>query len=74
MLFFPSLFFFSSLSAVMQTDGFDYLKKSCPSLLTELLKYVARLGEHSVSASGHRKEMFGDGCDSNGRRVKQRLH
>ncbi|KAF2576746.1 hypothetical protein F2Q70_00005867 [Brassica cretica] len=60
--------------AVMQTDGFDYLKKSCPSLLTELLKYVARLGEHSVSASGYRKEMFADGCDANGRRVKQRLH
>ncbi|KAL0887577.1 hypothetical protein Bca101_011560 [Brassica carinata] len=48
--------------------------KSCPSLLTELLKYVARLGEHSVSASGHRKEIFADGCDANGRRVKQRLH
>ncbi|XP_013606143.1 PREDICTED: BTB/POZ and MATH domain-containing protein 1-like isoform X1 [Brassica oleracea var. oleracea] len=63
-----------NLKAVMQTDGFDYLKKSCPSLLTELLKYVARLGEHSVSASGYRKEMFADGCDANGRRVKQRLH
>ncbi|CAN7140728.1 unnamed protein product, partial [Brassica rapa subsp. narinosa] len=64
----------ANLKAVMQTDGFDYLKKSCPSLLTELLKYVARLGEHSVSASGYRKEMFADGCDANGRRVKQRLH
>ncbi|XP_024011652.1 BTB/POZ and MATH domain-containing protein 1 isoform X2 [Eutrema salsugineum] len=63
-----------NLKAVMQTDGFDYLKKSCPSLLTELLEYVARLGEHSVVASGHRKEMFADGCDANGRRVKQRLH
>lgn len=68
--FFTLLF----LSAVMQTDGFDYLKKSCPSLLTELLEYVARLSEHSVPASGHRKEIFADGCDANGRRVKPRLH
>lgn len=58
----------------MQTDGFDYLKKSCPSLLTELLKYVARLSEHSVTAPGHPKDIFADGCDANGRRVKQRLH
>nr|VDD19844.1 unnamed protein product [Brassica oleracea] len=63
-----------NLKAVMQTDGFDYLKSSCPSLLTELLEYVARLSEHSVIASGHRKEVFADGCDVNGRRVKQRLH
>ncbi|CAN8244081.1 unnamed protein product [Cochlearia groenlandica] len=64
-----------NLKAVMQTDGFDYLKKSCPSLLTDLLEYVARLNEHSVAASvHHRKEMFADGCDANGRRVKQRLH
>ncbi|CAG7891898.1 unnamed protein product [Brassica rapa] len=60
--------------AVMQTDGFDYLKRSCPSLLTELLEYVARRSEHSVIALGHRKEVFADGCDANGRRVKQRLH
>ncbi|XP_010420683.1 PREDICTED: BTB/POZ and MATH domain-containing protein 1 isoform X1 [Camelina sativa] len=63
-----------NLKAVMHTDGFDYLKKSCPSLLTELLEYVARLSEHSVIASGHRKEIFADGCDGNGRRVKPRLH
>ncbi|WZY75135.1 hypothetical protein YC2023_021519 [Brassica napus] len=69
-----SLGSFLFLSAVMQTDGFDYLKKSCPSLLTELLEYVARRSEHSVIALGHRKEVFADGCDANGRRVKQRLH
>ncbi|XP_010454160.1 PREDICTED: BTB/POZ and MATH domain-containing protein 1-like isoform X1 [Camelina sativa] len=63
-----------NLKAVMHTDGFDYLKKSCPSLLTEILEYVARLSEHSVIASGHRKEIFADGCDANGRRVKPRLH
>ncbi|AED92638.1 BTB-POZ and MATH domain 1 [Arabidopsis thaliana] len=63
-----------NLKAVMQTDGFDYLKESCPSLLTELLQYVARLSEHSVIVSGHRKEIFADGCDASGRRVKPRLH
>ncbi|CAH8271569.1 unnamed protein product [Arabidopsis lyrata] len=63
-----------NLKDVMQTDGFDYLKESCPSLLTELLEYVARLSEHSVIASGHRKEIFADGCDASGRRVKPRLH
>ncbi|CAH8288732.1 unnamed protein product [Eruca vesicaria subsp. sativa] len=69
--------FFASpenLKAVMQTDGFDHLKRSCPSLLTELLKYVARIREHSVTAPGHPRDIFADGCDSNGRRVKQRLH
>ncbi|AAF30312.1 unknown protein [Arabidopsis thaliana] len=63
-----------NLKAVMETDGFDYLKESCPSLLSELLEYVARLSEHSLTSSGHRKELFADGCDLNGRRVKQRLH
>ncbi|XP_010551778.1 PREDICTED: BTB/POZ and MATH domain-containing protein 2-like isoform X1 [Tarenaya hassleriana] len=67
-----------NLKAVMQTEGFEYLNESCPSVLTELLEYVARLGEHSITAasSGHRKEVvaLADGCDSNGRRVKQRLH
>uniref|UniRef100_A0A0E0EFG3 BTB domain-containing protein n=1 Tax=Oryza meridionalis TaxID=40149 RepID=A0A0E0EFG3_9ORYZ len=33
-----------NLKAVMQTDGFDYLQQSCPSLLTELLEYVAKGG------------------------------
>ena len=61
-------------SAVMQTDGFEYLKESCPSVLTELLHYVARIGEHSVIARGYRKETLLDGCDVNGRRVKPRLH
>ncbi|RZC59193.1 hypothetical protein C5167_006502 [Papaver somniferum] len=34
-----------NLRAVMQTDGFEYLKESCPAVLTELLEYVARVGE-----------------------------
>lgn len=63
-----------NLKAVMQTDGFEYLKESCPSVLTELLQYVAKIGEHSVIASGHGNETLPDGCDVNGRRVKQRLN
>ncbi|KAH7862218.1 hypothetical protein Vadar_001569 [Vaccinium darrowii] len=62
-----------NLRAVMQTDGFDYLKESCPSVLTELLEYVARIGEHSAVGSSHGNEAFLDGSDFNGRRVKQRL-
>ncbi|KAK9139562.1 hypothetical protein Scep_009243 [Stephania cephalantha] len=62
-----------NLRAVMQTDGFEYLKESCPSILTELLEYVARVGEHSVIISKHRNEAIFDGSDVNGRRVKQRI-
>ncbi|CAN0898538.1 BTB/POZ and MATH domain-containing protein 2 [Linum grandiflorum] len=62
-----------NLKAVMQTDGFEYLKQSCPSVITELLQYVAKVGEHSaVAASTHGIECL-DG-DINGRRVKQRTH
>lgn len=56
----------------MQTDGFEYLKTSCPSVLTELLAYVAKAGEHTVITSRNTNEVF-DGSDVNGRRVKQRI-
>nr|AFK45358.1 unknown [Medicago truncatula] len=62
-----------NLRAVMQTDGFEYLKESCPSVLTELLEYVARFTEHSDFLCKHRNEAILDGSDVNGRRVKQRL-
>ncbi|KAL2565652.1 hypothetical protein AAZV13_19G119600 [Glycine max] len=62
-----------NLRAVMQTDGFEYLKESCPSVLTELLEYVARFTEHSDIMCKHRNEALLDGSDINGRRVKQRL-
>ncbi|EEF45411.1 BTB/POZ and MATH domain-containing protein 2 isoform X1 [Ricinus communis] len=61
-----------NLKAVMQTDGFEYLKESCPCVITELLQYVARIGEHSGIACAHGNESL-DG-DLNGRRVKQRIH
>ncbi|XAR57180.1 hypothetical protein NMG60_11025233 [Bertholletia excelsa] len=63
-----------NLKAVMQTDGFEYLKESCPSLLTELLEYVAWIGEHSVISYGFRTEEMMDGSDINGRRVKPRIY
>ncbi|KAL4383872.1 hypothetical protein GQ457_15G024890 [Hibiscus cannabinus] len=62
-----------NLRAVMQTDGFEYLKESCPSVMTELLEHVARVNEHSVIISRHGNEAILDGSDANGRRVKQRL-
>lgn len=62
-----------NLRAVMQTDGFEYLKESCPSVLTELLEYVARVSEHSVILCRHGSEAILDGSDANGRRVKPRL-
>ncbi|XP_030516639.2 BTB/POZ and MATH domain-containing protein 2-like [Rhodamnia argentea] len=62
-----------NLRAVMQTDGFEYLKESCPSVLTELLEYVARATEQSMIVSSHGNEGILDGSDANGRRVKQRI-
>ncbi|KAL3649088.1 BTB/POZ and MATH domain-containing protein 2 [Castilleja foliolosa] len=62
-----------NLRAVMQTEGFEYLKESCPHVLTELLEYVARITEHSLSVSKQGTEGILDGTDVNGRRVKQRL-
>ncbi|XP_073054184.1 BTB/POZ and MATH domain-containing protein 2-like [Primulina eburnea] len=62
-----------NLRAVMQTNGFDYLKESCPHVLSELLEYVARINEHSVAAGKLGTEVILDGSDVNGRRVKQRL-
>ncbi|KAF4382750.1 hypothetical protein G4B88_021533 [Cannabis sativa] len=57
--------------AVMQTDGFDYLKESCPSVITDLLQYVA--SEHHSTVFRLGNEAILDGSDINGRRVKQRL-
>ena len=43
---------FLSPPAVMQTDGFEYLKQSCPTVLTELLEYVARVVNTLSSYAG----------------------
>ncbi|KAG2727368.1 hypothetical protein I3760_01G154300 [Carya illinoinensis] len=63
-----------NLRAVMQTDGFEYLKESCPCVLGELLQYVARIGKHSVKARAYHNDPYLDGSDVNGRRVKPRLY
>ncbi|GLT81477.1 hypothetical protein SLA2020_528610 [Shorea laevis] len=65
-----------NLKAVMQTDGFEYLRESCPFILTELLRHVARIGEYSIACRDHQNlnEAPLDGCDAYGRRVKPRLH
>ncbi|EPS58860.1 hypothetical protein M569_15950 [Genlisea aurea] len=62
-----------NLRAVMQSEGFEYLKESCPDVLTELLEHVARVNEH-LSVGG--KQGIGhlmDRNDGSSRRVKQRL-
>ncbi|KAL8158119.1 BTB/POZ and MATH domain-containing protein 2-like [Apium graveolens] len=63
-----------NLKAVMQTDGFDYLKQSCPSVISELLLCVARVSEHSVASYGHGTEASLDGADMSCRRVKPRTY
>ncbi|KAL5561631.1 hypothetical protein UlMin_031378 [Ulmus minor] len=60
-----------NLKDVMDTDGFEYLKESCPSVITDLLQYIAR--EHHSTLFRHGNEAIFDGSDINGRRVKQRL-
>nr|XP_043609076.1 BTB/POZ and MATH domain-containing protein 2-like [Erigeron canadensis] len=62
-----------NLTAVMQTEGFDYLKESCPHVLTDLLEHVARISEHSLAISPHSNAIMIDGSDVHGRRVKPRL-
>jgi speckle-type POZ protein len=62
-------------AAVIQTEGFDYLKDNCPSLPTEILKTVAGY-EEEHSSGGKSQSVWGqlsDGGDTNGRRVRQRI-
>ena len=46
-LFFP---------AMIQIDGFEYLKENCPTILNEILEYVARVSEHFVIQHQHGNE------------------
>ncbi|KAH0715726.1 hypothetical protein KY284_008631 [Solanum tuberosum] len=64
-----------NLSAVMQSDGFEYLKENCPALQSELLKTVAGCEDDSSSGGGKSKSVWAqlsDGGDTNGRRIRQR--
>ncbi|KAK3036158.1 hypothetical protein RJ639_029895 [Escallonia herrerae] len=61
--------------AVLRSDGFEYLKESCPSLQSELLKAVAGCEEDCSSGGGKSRSVWAqlsDGGDANGRRVRQR--
>jgi speckle-type POZ protein len=68
-----------NLRAVMQTEGFEYLKESCPCLVTELLEYVAKAAsQQSFKVKRNHNHGNGGGVavdanDYNGRRLKQRL-
>ncbi|KAI4301024.1 hypothetical protein L6164_034343 [Bauhinia variegata] len=62
-----------NLVAVMQSDGFEYLKENCPSLQSELLKTVAGCDEE-FSGEGKCRSVwaqFSDGGDTNDRSVRQ---
>ncbi|KAH0767841.1 hypothetical protein KY285_003712 [Solanum tuberosum] len=64
-----------NLAAVMQSDGFEYLKESCPSLQSELLKTVAGCEDDCSSGGGKSRSVWAqlsDGGDTNGRRVRHR--
>nr|GLL43278.1 BTB/POZ and MATH domain-containing protein 4 [Ipomoea trifida]GMD64824.1 BTB/POZ and MATH domain-containing protein 4-like [Ipomoea batatas]GME06455.1 BTB/POZ and MATH domain-containing protein 4-like [Ipomoea batatas] len=64
-----------NLSAVMQSDGFEYLKEHCPSLQSELLKTVAGCEDDCSSGGAKSRSVWAqlsDGGDTNGRRVRQR--
>lgn len=63
-----------NLRAVMQTEGYEYLKESCPSVLADLLNYVARrLQVFATSLIGIQITYAPDGTGFDGRRVKQRI-
>lgn len=69
----------ANLAAVIQSDGYEHLRESCPSLQCELLKVVAGVedeAEVEIPVIVNRKvivEATGlDGSDANGRRVRPR--
>ncbi|KAL2238510.1 UNVERIFIED_CONTAM: BTB/POZ and MATH domain-containing protein 4, partial [Sesamum indicum] len=59
-----------NLAAVMRSDGFEYLKESCPALQSEILKTVAGCDEDCSSGSKSRSvwAQLSDGGDTGGRR------
>jgi speckle-type POZ protein len=68
----------SNLAAVMHSEGFEYLRDSCPTLQSELLKTVAGVYEEGVGTgvtSNRNRSVWGqlsDGADAGGRRVRPR--
>jgi speckle-type POZ protein len=68
----------SNLAAVMHSEGFEYLRDSCPTLQSELLKTVAGVYDESgggAVVSNRNRSVWGqlsDGTDAIGRRVRPR--
>ncbi|KAH7429968.1 hypothetical protein KP509_09G076000 [Ceratopteris richardii] len=71
----------ANLAAVIQSDGFEHLRESCPSLQCELLKAVAGVEDDSemevpvvvnVSKKTPLDAPAMDGSDVNGRRIRPR--
>ncbi|XP_010923233.1 BTB/POZ and MATH domain-containing protein 3 [Elaeis guineensis] len=68
-----------NLGAVMQTEGFNYLEATCPSLLSDLLATVAVVDDDSSPISRKRSGSSNiglnlmDSVDLNGRRMKRRM-
>eukprot|EP00475_Leptophrys_vorax_P042106 TRINITY_DN79440_c0_g1_i1.p1 TRINITY_DN79440_c0_g1~~TRINITY_DN79440_c0_g1_i1.p1 ORF type:complete len:403 (-),score=13.37 TRINITY_DN79440_c0_g1_i1:82-1290(-) len=74
-----------NLASVIQSDGFEHLRVSCPSLQAELLQAVAGVGNNdNILAGGGAarrspadpnwvEDLNGDGSDPSGRRVRLRL-
>lgn len=64
---------------MLQSDGYEYLRESCPSLQCELLKAVAGidmnqgLEETFMNCKTITDTTSLDGSDENGRRVRQRV-
>ena len=52
-------------AAVMQTEGFEYLKENCPLLQSELLKTVAGCEEEFSGEGGKSRSVWGQFCDGN---------
>ncbi|KAM0941371.1 putative chromatin remodeling & transcription regulator BTB-POZ-MATH family [Dioscorea sansibarensis] len=68
-----------NLGVVMQTEGFDYLKETCPSVLSDLLETIAVVEDDNRPSSRKRggSSVIGlnlmDGVDMNGRRTRKHL-
>ncbi|CAN6170696.1 unnamed protein product [Urochloa humidicola] len=64
-----------NLSAVIRTEGFDYLRNNCPSLESEIMQTVA--GSEEQSSSGGKARVYqaqlSNGGDTSGRRVRPRV-
>nr|XP_034577384.1 probable zinc metalloprotease EGY1, chloroplastic [Setaria viridis] len=64
-----------NLSAVIRSEGYDYLKDNCPALQSEILRTLAGC-EEQCSSGGKSQSVWAqlsDGGDTSGRRVRPRV-